>query len=259
MNFSELLNLAISAAQTGGAVTKKYFGKLKEISHKPDAGLVTVADKEAEEEIIKIIHSKFPDHQIYAEESGEQKTESNVRWIIDPLDGTTNYAHGTPLYCVSIGVEVDGELVVGVIDAPMLNEQYVGVKGEGATLNGEKIKVSEISSINDGLLATGFSYKKNERIIGEELRRLGEVLRSCRAVRRLGAAALDMAYVAAGRYDGFWEVDLSPWDVAGGAVIIREAGGKLTNFSGGPFDPFEKQVLASNNKIHDQLQSILNK
>ena len=256
MDYQDILKVALDAADVGAQITKGYFGKITHVDHKPNAGLVTVADRESEQAIIKIIHSKFPDHQIIAEESGEKKSTSKVRWIIDPLDGTTNYAHQVPLYCICIGVEVEGELVVGVIDAPLMKERFIGVKGNGATLNGTQIRVSRISELKDALLTTGFSYKKGQ-IVTEEIERLRNVLHEDRAVRRLGSAALDMSYTACGRFDGFWEVDLSPWDVAAGTVIIREAGGTLTDFSGNPYDPFGTEIVATNGLIHEQLRSIL--
>ncbi|MFC2074686.1 inositol monophosphatase family protein [Bdellovibrionota bacterium] len=257
MEHNDLRNLAVSAAKSAAEVTEKYFGKITEVGIKPDAGLVTVADGEAEEAIIKEIHSKFPDHQIFAEESGEKKTSSPVRWIIDPLDGTTNYAHGVHIYAISIGVEVKGELAVGVIYVPKLNEMFVGVRGEGSTLNDQKIKVSETSSVKDSVLATGFSYVKSMKTIGGEIERLGNVLQKARAVRRMGSAAIDLAFVACGRYDGFWEAGLSPWDVAAGAVIVEEAGGKITKLSGEKFDPFIPELIASNGFIHEEFQKIL--
>ena len=257
MQYDELLKTALKATEIGSKITKKYYGKLTHIGKKPDAGLVTIADKESEAAIIKTILSKFPDHQIYAEESGEKKTSSNVRWIIDPLDGTTNYAHQMPHFCVSIAVEVGGKLVLGILDAPILEERFMAVKGEGATLNKKKIRVSGISNIEDALLATGFSYKRGE-IVNREVERLRSVFKKVRSVRRLGSAALDMACVACGRFDGFWETDLAAWDIAAGAVIVEESGGKLTNFKGEKFNCYEGELLATNTLFHNELKELLN-
>lgn len=256
MQYDELLKTALKGADIGAKITKKYFGKLKHIGKKPDAGLVTIADKESEAAIIKTILSKFPDHQIYAEESGEKKTSSNVRWIIDPLDGTTNYAHQMPHFCVSIAVEVGGKVVLGVLDAPILGERFIAVKGRGATLNKKKINVSGIATIEDSLLATGFSYKYGD-IVNREVERLKHVFKKVRSVRRLGSAALDMAYVACGRFDGFWETDLAAWDIAAGAIIVEEAGGRLTNFNGDRFNCYEGELIATNTLLHNDLKELI--
>lgn len=256
MNYEELFKIALKATEIGSQITKKYFGKLSHIGKKPDAGLVTIADKESEAAIIKTILSKFPDHQIFAEESGEKKGSSNVKWIIDPLDGTTNYAHKMPQYCISIAVEVDSKLVIGILDAPILGERFIGVKGRGATLNNKKIRVSGISKIEDSLLATGFSYKHGD-IVDQEIERLRSVFKKVRSVRRLGSAALDMAYVACGRFDGFWETDLAAWDIAAGAVIVKEAGGELTNFKGKKFNCYEGELIATNRLLHKDLKALL--
>lgn len=256
MQHNDLLKTALIAAEIGAKITKKYFGKLSHIGRKPDAGLVTIADKESEAAIIKTILSKFPDHQIFAEESGEKKTKSDVKWIIDPLDGTTNYAHKIPQFCVSIAVEVKGELVLGVLDAPILNEKYIGIKGHGATLNKKKIEVSNIAKIEDSLLVTGFSYRHGE-IIEREIKILRSIFKKCRSVRRYGSAALDLAFVACGRFDGFWEEDLSAWDIAAGAVIVQEAKGKLTSFEGKKFNCYDGELIASNSLIHNEFKELV--
>lgn len=256
MEYNDLLKTTLKAAEIGAKITKKYFGKLTHIGKKPDAGLVTIADKEAEAAIIKTILSKYPDHQIYAEESGERRTESKVRWIIDPLDGTTNYAHKLAQYCVSIAVEVNGELVMGVLDAPILKEKFIAIKGHGATLNKKKIQVSNTSKIEDALLVTGFSYKHGE-VVERELNRLKKVFKKVRSIRRFGSAALDMAYIACGRFDGFWETDLSAWDIAAGAVIVEEAKGKLTSIQGKKFNCYDGELIASNGLIHHELKELV--
>ena len=209
-----------------------------------------------EKEIIGRIQSAFPNHAILAEESGDTKGNAKNKWIIDPLDGSLNYSHGYPCYCVSIGLEHNGELVVGVIYNPNLDELFIAEKGQGATLNGNPIKVSTIGNLEKSLLVTGFTPK----ILGSEddnLSHFCNFMKTCQAVRRPGSAAMDFCYTAMGRFDGFWEAYLNPWDMAAGVLIVREAGGTVTAFDGGPFSIYGNHVLATNGKVHQQMVDIL--
>jgi len=209
--------------------------------------------------IIDIIKRRFPDHDILAEESASGNPRSSPhRWIIDPLDGTTNYTHGFPVFCVSIALEIDDAVVLGVIFDPNTGELFTAEKGKGAHLNEKRIIVSSIDQLGRSMLVTGFPYN----IAGNPdyaIERFAQFLMEAQAVRRMGSAAIDLAYVAAGRYEGFWEVALNPWDVAAGKLLVEEAGGKVTGFSGTPFSIYEKQILATNGKVHDQMEAALAK
>lgn len=254
-----MLQTAIDAATEAGKFLKQNLGKIKSIERKSgqDKNLVTEIDKKSEEMIIRIVRSHYPSHDILAEESGNEKgKQSDYRWIIDPLDGTTNFTHGLPIFCVSIGLEHKGELVAGVIYDPNKEELFTSQKGSGAFLNGKRIYVSKIDDISKSLLVTGFPYNINENP-DHAVEHFINFLMKSQAVRRLGSAAIDLAYLAAGRFDGFWEVALSPWDMAAGALILKEAGGMITNFSGSGFSLYEKQLLASNALIHAQMRDVL--
>lgn len=244
------LKVALEAAELGGAFLKKKYGKFKELSEKPHAGLVTEADVGAERIIIRKIKSTFPTHNFLAEESGAIKHDSSSpRWIIDPLDGTTNFVHGFPFFCVSIGLEINGKLMVGVVHNPISGQTYYGVKNGGSYLNGKRLRVSTLTKLSDALLTTGFSYKKLSHL-KEELKTFERIIKKARAMRRTGSAALDLCHVAAGQFDGFFEKGLSPWDVAAGLLILEEAGGKYTTFSGKSYRLGDEDVLVSNGKIH---------
>lgn len=219
------------------------------------ADIVTNADRAAERIIVNRLQRDFPNATILAEESGHRPGINDERWLVDPLDGTTNFAHGYPLYCVSIAYERAGELIVGVIYAPALNECFVAERGAGATLNGVRISVSAITRVGDAMTCTGFhpaDYARNAR-------HFGAVSERAQAVRRDGSAALDLAYVACGRFDGFWEFDLKPWDVAAGTLIVREADGRVTQADGEPARVDAPSILATNAAIHAELQAILAK
>jgi myo-inositol-1(or 4)-monophosphatase len=257
-------NIAIDAALKAGKIALKHSDKVKRIGFKSDVNLVTDVDRLSEESIVKMIRSKFPDHGILTEESKEKKSTSDFKWVIDPLDGTTNYAHGLPVYCISIALEKEGEIVLGVVYNPNLDELFVGEKGKGAYLykgrgsskSKHKISVSHEHNLGKSLLATGFPYDiRTSRI--NNLNHFTNFYKKCQAVRRMGAAALDLAYLATGRFDGFWELKLSPWDMAAGSLLITEAGGKVTDFSGGPFNIYLKEILATNGKIHQQMVKVL--
>lgn len=229
------------------------------ISKKGAIDLVTEVDLECERMFRAVIAERFPDHDILAEEFGGTPpggAASRYRWIFDPVDGTTNYAHGLPIFCASLGVEIDGRVEAGAIYDPSRKELFTAERGEGAFLNGIALKVSDETSLVDGLLVTGFPYDVHTR--GEDLVGLfGAFLGRSRAVRRLGSAALDLCYVAAGRFDAFWEQLLKPWDVAAGALMLEEAGGRITGMDGTPFDLNAGHLVASNGGIHDQMLDVI--
>jgi myo-inositol-1(or 4)-monophosphatase len=229
----------------------------KHIEHKGRANLVTIADKESEALVIRRIRERYPGHAILAEESGAS-SGSDAKWIIDPLDGTTNFAHQYPFFCVSIGFEQGGQLQCGAVYDPWRDEMFSGGRGLGAYVNGENISVSGTERLSNALIMTGFPYGVREKmdVVMEQFRAF---MFESQGVRRGGSAALDLCYNALGRVDGFWEVDLHPWDTAAGAVILEEAGGKVTDFSGGPFSVYGKQIVASNGRIHDEMLAVLQK
>lgn len=257
MDIKKLLDVAVTASKLAGSKLKEGFGSSFEISSKEGVhNLVTEYDYLAEQIILTNIKESFPDHFILSEEAGANTSKSNVRWIIDPLDGTVNFAHSIPIFCVSIGVELNGEMVVGVIYNPMLEELFVAVKGEGATLNGKKINVSKTTSLQDSILVTGFPYNvaQNENGCIDDV---VTILKLGLPLRRLGSAALDLAYLAAGRFDGYWESKLNPWDIAAGLLIVREAGGKVTHYDNNEYVLSNGTVLATNSLIHDELSKAL--
>jgi myo-inositol-1(or 4)-monophosphatase len=259
INTEKLMETAKYAAQEAGKIQLSFFGKQKEIFHKSNEfDLVTNADKQSEEKIMSIIKENFPEHDILGEESGMHKKElkSEYLWVIDPLDGTTNFAHNFPHFAVSIGLVKNEKIILGVVYDPFKNETFSAIKGEGAFLNGEQIKVTQIPDLRKSLLATGFPYFK-EKTLEENLVYFKEFLYNAQAVRRPGSAALDLCYVAAGRLDGFWELNLAPWDVTAGVCIVREAGGKVTNFNSEDFTSEIRNIIATNSVIHEQMQTII--
>jgi len=255
-----LLNFAIQTARDAGRLLAERFGRSLQISNKSELDLVTESDFASEHLIIDRIKTYHPRHAILAEESGasepaDRDTQSDWRWIIDPLDGTTNYAHGYPCFCVSIGLEYKGRIELGVVYDPVREEMFTAARGEGAALNDKRISVSPTPNLASALLCTGFPYDVRER--GEFARHFANFIMNAQGVRRDGAAALDLAYVAAGRFDGFWEEGLKPWDVAAGALIIEEAGGRVSDYLGDPLDIFRPPILASNGLIHEQMMRVL--
>ncbi len=253
---TEYGEFAISIARTAGAVLKDRFKENHEIDYKGEIDIVTEADRMSEKILITEISRKFPYHNILSEESTEIKKGSRYRWIIDPLDGTTNYAHGFPVFCVSIALEKDGEVRTGVIYNPISEELFVAEKGEGAFVNGSGISVSGTTEISGSLLATGFPYDIR-RDPNNNINYFNEMALEAQAIRRAGSAALDLAYTAAGRFDGFWELKLHPWDTAAGWLLVDEAGGTITDISGNSYHLDSPSMLASNGKIHDRMIRIL--
>ena len=243
-----MVSVATSAALEAGRQLKRRQGTAFRISKKDRTNLVTEVDLEAEGIIVDRIHSRFPEHQILAEERGLSGTDSSFRWIVDPLDGTTNYAHGYRFFCVSIGLEIDRDLRLGVVYDPVTEELFTAEKGQGARLNGQPIRVSSQDVLVDSLVATGFSYDRER--MRRNLDLFDRVMMEVRAIRRDGAAALDLCYVACGRFDAFWELHLSPWDVAAGKLIVEEAGGRVTDLRGQGWQVGPGEVLASNGALH---------
>lgn len=253
-----MLNFAIETALEAGRLLLEKFGRITSITKKGDINLVTEADLASESLIVERIRSHFPRHQILAEESGEAAISGNDgehRWIIDPLDGTTNYAHGYPCFCVTIALESRGEVVIGVTYDPTRDELFTAEKGYGSQLNGKPVRVSATDTLADSLIVTGFPYDFKRR--DDFARHLTAFLLSSRGVRRDGSAAIDMAYVACGRFDGFWEEGLNPWDMAAGKLLIEEAGGRVSDYYGREFSIYRPPVCASNGLIHREMLSIL--
>lgn len=253
-----MLNFAIETAREAGHVLLEKFGRIEKVTKKGDINLVTEADLASEALIIEKIKSYHPKHAILAEEAGEAVIiggGTSWKWIIDPLDGTTNYAHGYPCFCVTLALENKGEVVIGVTYDPTRNELFAAEKGHGATLNGKPIRVSATENLGDSLIVTGFPYDFKQRV--DFSRHLTEFLLQSRGVRRDGSAAIDLAYVACGRFDGFWEEGLNPWDVAAGKLLIEEAGGQITYYDGAPFSIYTPPICASNGRIHSQMLDVL--
>jgi len=247
---------AVDLARRAGVLLKEKFNQKHEIHYKGEINLVTEADKMSEDLIIAAISQKFPDHGILSEESPVITGVGKLRWIIDPLDGTTNYAHGYPVFCVSIALENEGIIVLGVIYDPMREEMFVAVRGKGAYLNDKKLTVSHIDNISKSLLATGFPYDIRESK-ENDLDYFNSMALNVQAIRRAGAAALDLAYLAAGRFDGFWELKLKPWDTAAGCLLVTEAGGVISDIAGSKWNLQSPSLLSNNGLIHEQMISVL--
>ncbi len=240
-----------------GRIIQKANAKPISIEYKSPVSLVTETDKKAERVIIDIIKKNFPDHSILAEESAPSGN-SKCKWIIDPVDGTTNFAHRVPACCVSIGYEEDGLVKVGGVFNPLMNEWFWAERGKGASLNGKKIRVSKVKILAESLLATGFPYDRRERA-RYYLKFIEEFMLKTHGIRRFGSSAIDLCYVACGRFDGYWEFNLQAWDQSAGALIVEEAGGRLSNFTGKPMSIYGKQTLASNGRIHEEMLRIIKK
>ena len=261
LNNKELLKVAAEAALIAGAELRRGFGSSFEITNKEGKNnLVTEYDHLSERIILSHIKSVFPDHAFLAEESGGDELTicDQIRWVIDPLDGTVNFAHSLPIFSISIAAELNGQLLCGVVYHPILDELFTAERGCGAFLNGNRIHVTKNSVMENSFLVTGFPYNINQDPCGC-INHFVSIIKQGIPVRRLGSAALDLAYVAAGRFDGFWEIDLNPWDVAAGVILIEEAGGKVTQYNKSPYKITSQSILATNGLIHDEISSVLSK
>jgi len=252
----EWLAFAEDVARGAGEILRSNYGKHQSIHYKGEINLVTDVDRQSEAYIFERIRSAFPDHGILSEESSEHVSPSPYRWIVDPLDGTTNYAHNYPCFCVSVALERDGKLLAGAVFDPLLSESFTGSPGNGSFRNGERITVSGVDDLRRSLLSTGFAYDVN-KATDNNLDFFREFVFTGQAIRRDGSAALDLCYLACGRFDGFWELKLSPWDTAAGLLILREAGGVATRLDGSPYDIHQPDLLASNGHIHEQMMAVV--
>lgn len=252
----DVKDFAVGLARKAGSLLMEKFNQSIEVSYKGEIDLVTEADKMSENLIIESIRKNFPHHGVLSEESAAIGADLPTRWIIDPLDGTTNYAHGYPVFCISIALEQDEKVILGVIYDPTRQDTFVAVRGAGAFLNGVKLRVSKTKELTRSLLATGFPYDIRESE-DNNINYFNSMAREAQAIRRAGAAALDIAYVAAGRFDGFWELKLMPWDMAAGCLMVEEAGGKITDISGQLWRLSSPNVVVSNGLIHANLIDVL--
>ena len=250
------LKVAVEAAQAAGRILKERADSIGAIQYKSEIDPVTEIDLLCEQEVIRRIQNAFPGHAFLAEESGATEGDADHLWIIDPLDGTVNYAHGYPCYCVSIGYQRKGEVVAGAVYNPCLDELFVAEKGQGATLNGKPIAVSTTTDLKQSLLATGFPYDISESP-DNNLDNFKKFITECQAIRRPGSAAMDLCYTAMGRFEGYWEMKLHPWDYAAGWLMIEEAGGQVTRFGGSSFKMGDRSILASNGHIHQAMVDVL--
>jgi myo-inositol-1(or 4)-monophosphatase len=248
--------VAIAAAKASGSLLRERMDSIREVRHKGAVDIVTDVDIQSEQQVLAALRAAFPSHTVVGEEGGARTgSDPRFRWFVDPLDGTTNYAHGFPFFCVSIGLEIDADLRLGVVYSPCLDELFIAEAGQGGTLNGRPIGVSPVVDLQDALLATGFPYDRGQ--FSRALRSFESMSLRSQAVRRVGSAALEMCYVACGRLDGYWEHSVQAWDLAAGALLVREAGGRVTATDGGPFQLEAGQVLATNGSIHEAMRDIL--
>ena len=248
--------MAVAAAARAGEILRKNWGRTHQVEKKGAIDLVTEADLASEEAILQIVKTAFPEHKILAEERGVTLGTDDCEWIIDPLDGTTNYAHHLPEFSISMAFALGGKIVFGIILNPVMGELFCATQGKGATLNGRPIHVSDTRTVGDSLLVTGFPYDLPP-VIRELMKRMERCMLAAQGIRRLGSAALDLCYVACGRFDGFWEQNLAPWDTAAGMVIVEEAGGRVTDFSNKPFTIEGKEILATNGHVHQEMTRLL--
>jgi myo-inositol-1(or 4)-monophosphatase len=256
LEIANFLSVAWQAAAGAGSLIREQWQQPKSIDYKGAIDLVTSVDRESERRIVEVLRSNFPGHSILAEEETDRVgNQGNHRWIIDPLDGTTNFAHGYPQFCVSVALEYDGEVILGLVYDPLRRECFRAVKGRGATLNGGPIHISGVSELDKALLATGFPYDQREKA-DYYLTFFKAFMTRSQGIRRDGSAALDLCYVACGRIDGFWELKLRPWDTAAGALIVEEAGGRVSDLSGNKFSIWGEETLASNGDVHEEMVSV---
>ena len=253
---NEYFLTAVRAARSAGRTLMRYYAREFRVEYKGDLDLITDADRDAETVMLRHIGKAFPEHDILAEESGSRRGGSDFKWIIDPLDGTTNFSHLFPMFCVSIALEVCQKITLGVVYDPLRRELFAAQRGKGATLNGSPIRVSQTKELGRSLLVTGFAYNIRETL-DNNLNHFSNFTLRAQGIRRTGTAALDLCYVACGRLDGFWEMNLSPWDTAAGLLILEEAGGTLSDFSNQPYQIYLKQIVATNGRIHNEMIEIL--
>jgi myo-inositol-1(or 4)-monophosphatase len=253
---NQILEFAVELAFESGRIQKRRFEESHSIHHKGEINIVTDVDMECQERILDLLSKHCPEDDVISEEKDNVFAGEKNRWIIDPIDGTTNYAHGYPFFCTSVAYEVKGEITCGVVYNPIFDELFLAAKGEGAYLNGRQLAVSRTDNMKQSLLVTGFPYDLNSNS-NNNIDHFTAFLYEAQAVRRDGSAALNLSYVAAGRFDGFWELKLSPWDTAAGLLIVQEAGGKVTDFEGKAFDIYHGQLLASNSLIHEDMLRVL--
>jgi myo-inositol-1(or 4)-monophosphatase len=256
MDWDAYVKAASEAAKKAGQMMRASIDKSREISYKGAVDLVTDHDRKSQQMIFNHLSSLYPKHDFLAEEDLCEDRGADFRWIIDPIDGTTNYAHRFPFFCVSIALEWRGRIVLGVILDPMGEEMFTAAVGKGAWCNGKRIHVSSVNDLNKSLLATGFPYDLRESRVNN-LDHFAHFAVRAQAIRRCGSAALDLCYVACGRFDGFWEMKLSPWDMAAGAIIVQEAGGRVSDFDDNEYNPYGKEIVASNVQIHRQILDVL--
>jgi myo-inositol-1(or 4)-monophosphatase len=267
IDLEKALRVGLRACRLGREVLLKYIGNLQHVSEKFEAGLVSEADKESEKIISSELRKNFPDIEFLGEESSYEGSKvqgaapwtpagPKGRWILDPLDGTTNYIHQFPIFCISLGLEVNGQTQVAVIDCPKMGETYTAIRGQGAFMNGQRLRISPTTQLKDALLATGFVAEK-QIVIEEQLKIFADVVHKCRGIRRPGAAAYDLALVARGVFDGFWERNLQPWDSAAGILLVEEAGGKVVTYRGKQYTPYKNSIIAGNALVVDKLAKII--
>jgi myo-inositol-1(or 4)-monophosphatase len=255
-NKDRYLEVAIAAAKEAGRIQRLHLGHLHGVEYKGEIDPVSEADKLCEKAITQIVLGAYPDHDLLTEESPFKAKGSPFKWVIDPIDGTTNYIHGFPFFCVSIGLEIEGEMTLGVVYDPLFNDLFQAEIGKGAFLNGKRIFVSKAKELDRSFLTTGFPYDVREH--GDYyLRFFREFMTKSVAIRRPGSAALDLCYVAAGRFDGYWELKIHSWDVAAGSLMVTEAGGMVTDFQNRPYNIYAEEIIASNGLIHQEMLQVI--
>ncbi len=249
----ERINLLKELGRTASNILMNYYGKIDKYEFKGKVDILTEADKECEKAVIEKIKAQFPKDSVLAEESGKTaENKGEFLWIIDPLDGTTNFAHGYPFFAFSCAVQKNGETFAALVEIPFLKETFFAIKGEGAFLNEKKIEVSKVSELRKSLLVTGLPYFRAQ-VVDDLLSKMKKAVLNGQGLRRGGAAAVDLCYIACGRLDGYFEIGLKPWDTAAGVLIVEEAGGKVTDYSGGKFSIYGREIVATNSLIHDEL------
>jgi myo-inositol-1(or 4)-monophosphatase len=256
MDLAPFEQTAVKAAYKAAEILRSRFGNISRVRKKDAVEIVTEADTESEKEIISAIRARFPEHSILGEESGLQDDGSDFRWVIDPLDGTVNFAHQVPIFCISIALTYREDTLLGVILNPVDGQLYTALRGQGARLNSRPIRVSTTTAVSESLLVTGFPYHIQQEF-ESIMTRYGKCLKTARGIRRLGSAALDLCYVACGRFEAFWEQGLKPWDTAAGALIASEAGAAVTTFSDQPYKLGDHEILVTNGRIHQEMLGLL--